>query len=80
MIAILQLLAQALVILIVVRSLLSWFPSINRGTGAVRLIFQATDPILRPIQRVLPTPGGIDFSPLVAIVVLQLIAQSLARR
>lgn len=80
MIAILRLLAQALVLLIVARSLLSWFPTVARGSEARHLLYRATDPILRPIQRVLPAPGGIDFSPLVAIVVLQVIAQALAGR
>jgi len=32
-----------------------------------------TRPVLQPVRRVLPTAGGIDFSPLVVIVVAQLL-------
>jgi YggT family protein len=34
---------------------------------------QLTEPILGPIRRVLPTFGMLDFSPLVAIILLQII-------
>ncbi len=37
------------------------------------VLAQVTEPILGPIRRVLPTFGGFDFSPLVAIILLQLI-------
>ena len=37
------------------------------------ILAQVTEPILGPIRRVLPTFGGFDFSPLVAIILLQLI-------
>lgn len=36
----------------------------------VPLVNQLTMPLLRPLQRRLPTPGGIDFSPAVAVVAL----------
>ena len=40
---------------------------------------QVTEPILGPIRRVLPTFGGLDFSPMVAIILLQLIRVVLKR-
>jgi YggT family protein len=36
-------------------------------------VYQITEPVLAPIRRVLPTFGMFDFSPLVAIVLLQII-------
>ena len=36
-------------------------------------LVQVTEPILGPIRRVLPTFGTLDFSPLVAIILLQII-------
>lgn len=36
-------------------------------------LVQLTEPILGPIRRVLPTFGMLDFSPLVAIILLQII-------
>jgi YggT family protein len=37
------------------------------------VLTQMTEPILAPIRRVLPTFGMLDFSPLVAIILLQII-------
>ena len=42
-------------------------------------LVQVTEPILAPIRRVLPTFGTLDFSPLVAILLLSLI-QALINR
>lgn len=61
------------VILIFVRVLLSWFPGIPPWHPAVRLLSAVTDPVLLPFRRILPTIGGLDFSPIVAIVVLQVV-------
>ncbi len=44
-----------------------------------QLANQVTEPILAPIRRVLPTFGMLDFSPLVAIILLQVIQAVLTR-
>lgn len=41
--------------------------------GIARLVYQITEPILAPIRRILPTFGMFDFSPMVAIIVLQIL-------
>ena len=41
------------------------------------VLTQMTEPILAPIRRVLPTFGTLDFSPLVAIILLQIIQWAL---
>ena len=41
--------------------------------GIARLVYQITEPILAPIRRILPTFGMFDFSPMVAIIVLQVL-------
>ncbi len=57
-------------ILILVGVILSWV-----GQGArhpiVPLVYQLTDPVLAPIRRVLPALGGLDLSPLVALIGIQ---------
>src|SRR5207302_9342538 len=58
------------VIPITVRALLSWYPGINPSNPAVRVLRALVDPVLDPFRRVLPTFSGIDFSPLLAILVL----------
>ena len=57
--------------LIIVRILLSFFPG-NTRHPIVPLIYQLTDPLLRPLQRILPSLGGLDFSPMVAWLLITL--------
>ncbi len=61
---------------ILIRSLLSWFP-IDREGPVVRMIAAITDPILEPLRRVIPPLGMIDFTPMVAMILLFLIAGQL---
>lgn len=72
------LLTQILTLAIFVRAILSWFP-ISRDNPFVEVVVQITDPILGPIRRVLPLMGSIDFSPLVAIILLQMISSVVER-
>jgi uncharacterized protein YggT (Ycf19 family) len=67
---------------IIIASLLSWFPSTNSSGGLAatkRVLHTVTEPFLRPIRQIMPRPRvggvGVDFSALVAIVVLDLIAR-----
>jgi len=60
---------QLLVWLIIARSLMSWFPN-ARQNRIVELLYQITDPILLPLQRLVPRIGMIDISPIVAVLIL----------
>lgn len=56
---------------IVLQAILSW---VNAGYSPIALILtKITTPILRPIQRVVPLVGGIDISPIPAMILLQLL-------
>lgn len=56
--------------IIIIRAIVSWVNP-DPWNPIVQFLYRATDPVLRPIQRMLPTRGlGIDFSPLVAILVI----------
>ncbi len=37
------------------------------------IIYQVTEPILAPLRRIIPRVGVLDFAPLVAVILLQLI-------
>lgn len=64
-------LALLYIVLIFAWSLMSML-SLERDHPLVPLVAQLTTPVLRPLQRRLPTLGGIDFSPAVAILILLL--------
>jgi YggT family protein len=68
-----------LTILIVVRALLTWVPSVDYGHPLIRFIIRITDPILLPARRLLPPMGGLDLSPVIAILFLQLVGLLLHR-
>lgn len=68
---------KTLMILIIIASLLSWFSPDPRNP-LVKLLHGIVDPLLHPIRAILPPLGGMDFSPLVAILILQFL-QSLLR-
>jgi YggT family protein len=73
----LQMLALVLWLLLIARVVLSWTNPMGGG-GLVAFIYQATEPILAPIRRVLPPTSGIDWSPLVAMLILGLVLRLVA--
>ncbi|WP_448380803.1 YggT family protein [Gloeomargarita sp.] len=64
-------------VLLVVRVLLTWFPSINWYNQPWLTLSQLTDPYLNLFRALLPPVGAIDFSPILAFLALQLATQLL---
>ncbi len=56
--------------LIIVSVILSW---IGQGTRhpVVPLIYQLTEPVLRPIRKFIPPIAGLDLSPLIALIAIR---------
>lgn len=80
---ILQIILTIIWWVIIVQAILSWliaFNVINTHNEYVGAIWRAlrtmTDPIYRPIRRVLPDFGGLDLSPMVVLIVLLIIQQA----
>src|SRR3546814_13011949 len=76
----LQLLLTLLTWIIIIQAILSWlvaFNVINTYNDFVRSLLNAldriTEPLYRPIRRILPDFGGIDFSPLVVLLLIYVI-------
>jgi YggT family protein len=63
--------------LLIIRVLLSWFPSINWFDPPFSILSQLTDPYLNLFRSIIPPLGGIDFSPMLAILLLQLVSGGL---
>ena len=67
-------LADILYVLILARIVVSWL-NLSPWNPNVRWLRRIVDPILRPFRRILPSFGGIDFSPLLAILVIFFLAR-----
>ena len=67
-----RLLCQILLLAIFVRIIISWLAPMISNTFT-DILFRLTEPILAPIRNLLPRMGMFDFSPLVALLVLQII-------
>lgn len=59
--------------LIILRIFLSWVPTINWEANPWFTIRQVTDGYLNIFRRVIPPYRGLDFSPIIAIIVLEIL-------
>lgn len=78
--AILQILLNVLWWVIIIQAILSWlvaFNVINTHNDFIRQLLTAldrmTEPLYRPIRRILPDFGGLDFSPVVVLILLSIL-------
>lgn len=76
LIQLVNLVFQLLQWLIIARILVSWVP-IDPRHPVIRFIESVTEPLLAPLRRLIPPIGGpgmrLDVSPLVAVLLLQLV-------
>ena len=68
--------ALVLSFLIFIRAILSWFPNISPRNPLSEFLITMTEPILAPLRAVMPRFGMMDLTPMIAIIVLQVIAQA----
>jgi YggT family protein len=80
-----DLLLNILFWIIIIQVIMSWllaFNVLNTSSNGVRTVAVALDritaPLYRPIRRLLPDFGGLDFSPLVILILIQVIEKLLA--
>jgi len=66
-------LIQLLALAVLARALLSWFVR-DPFNPIVQALDAITEPILQPLRQIIPRMGMIDLTPLVAIILLQVIA------
>ena len=78
--------ANLIFYLVLIHVILSWlvgFNVVNLNNQFVRQVYYgvnaAVEPMLAPIRRILPTAGGIDFSPLVLLIGVEVLRVLLLR-
>jgi YggT family protein len=57
---------------ILARVLMSWV-NIDPYSPVARIIFDLTEPVLAPVRNLLPPAAGLDFSPIIVMVLLQIL-------
>ena len=57
--------------------ILSWVP-VDPRNPVVGVVASLTEPVLAPIRRMLPAMGGLDFSAMILLVVLQVVRSALS--
>ena len=77
---IIDMILQLAVWVIIIQAILSWlvaFNVVNTSSNFVRTLLTGLDrvtaPLYRPIRKILPDFGGIDFSPIVLILLIQVV-------
>jgi len=85
LIQILSMIAQAIVFLVIIQFIIGLLFSFNVISGRNEFLIQVynsinslLNPLLKPIRRLLPDTGAIDFSPLVLILALNAVIYILA--
>ena len=68
-------LVSGLSAIILLYAILSW---VQPNSGSMMLLSRIVEPWLAPIRNAIPQPGGIDLSPLVLLVILQIAGMLLA--
>jgi len=82
LIAVVNLLFQFASLAILARVIISWLPMagvrLDNGQPIVRFLFQITDPLLEPLRR-FTTFGMMDFSPIAALILIEVVRNLLIR-
>ena len=76
---IVDLLLQVLLWIIIIQAVLSWLVAFNVVSrynstvgGLINGLDRLTDPLYRPIRRILPDFGAIDLSPMIVLLLIQI--------
>ena len=62
---------------ILARVVMSWL-NVNPYSPVAQVIYDLTEPVLAPVRNLLPPAAGLDFSPIIVLVVLQILGTMLA--
>ena len=72
------LVANVLTLLLLARVVISWVAPLSTNP-LVLLVYRLTEPVLAPIRNLLPPMGGMDFSPVVVLLGVQVLENVLLR-
>lgn len=65
--------------IIIVRIFLTWIPTINWESQPFKFLRAVVDPVLNPFRALIPSIGGLDFSPIIAIIFIQIVQSAVVQ-
>lgn len=77
LISLIGILAQLLVLVVIISVILSYF--MDPYHPLRRALDSIVNPMLAPIRRIVPPIGGLDFSPLILIILIQILSNIIIR-
>lgn len=70
---ILKMLVYIILIAIIIRIVLSWIQPQGSHNPMMSLLYSVTEPVMAPARRIIPSIGGLDLSPILVLLVLQVV-------
>ena len=64
--------ATILTVLVFIRVILSWVSPGGSSHPLLLIVYRITEPLLSPVRSLLPTMGGVDFSPVIVLFGIQI--------
>jgi YggT family protein len=64
---------------ILANAILSWLPIDRYNNPLIRILDQIVEPILAPLRRIVPPLGMMDITPIVALIIIQVLQAILPR-
>jgi YggT family protein len=64
---------------ILANAILSWMPIDRYNNPLVRILDQIVEPVLAPLRRIVPPVGMMDITPIVALIIIQVLQAILPR-
>jgi YggT family protein len=74
LVTLVSIIVQMITVLLIVNALLSFAP-LDPWHPVRRFMNQLTEPILRPFRGLMPPVGMFDFTPMIALIVIQILGQ-----
>lgn len=64
-------------ILFIFRIVLTWYPQLDTNRFPLNVVVVPTEPILKPLRKVIPPLGGVDISPIIGVGICTLLREIL---
>ena len=58
---------------ILIQVIISWINPYAYNNPIIKIMYQISMPVLRPVRKLIPSSGGLDFSPLIILVIINLL-------